>query len=48
MNGTVEEHANLDLDYTPRDQAGHLTDNMVQSWEPGNRVTANAWYEHIA
>ena len=33
--------------YTPYDQYGHLTDNIVPSLDPGNSVTVNAWYEDI-
>ena len=45
--GTFDEYTKLNPYYTPYDQYGHLTDNIVPSLDPGNSVTVNAWYEDI-
>ena len=45
--GTFDEYTKLNPYYTPYDQYGHLTDNIVPSLDPENSVTVNAWYEDI-
>lgn len=45
--GTFDEYTKLNPYYTPYDQYGHLTDNIVPSLDPGNSVTVNAWYKDI-
>ena len=45
--GTFGEYAKLNPYYTPYDQYGQLSENIVPHLDPGNSVMVNNWYKDI-
>lgn len=45
--GTFDEYAKLNPYYTPYDQYGHISENIVPHLETGNSVIVNDWYKNI-
>lgn len=45
--GTFGEYAKLNPYYTPYDQYGQLSENIVPTLDPGNSVVVNNWYKEI-
>lgn len=45
--GSFSEYTRLNPYYTPYDQYGNLSQNIVPQLDPGNSVIVNAWYEDV-
>jgi len=45
--GAFSEYARLNPYYTPYDQYGQLSDNIVPHLDPGNSVVVNNWFKEI-
>ncbi len=45
--GSFSEYAELNPYYTPYDQYGNLSKNIIPQLDPGNDVTVNSWYKEV-
>ena len=45
--GSFNEYAQLNPYYTPYDQYGHISENIVPKLETGQSITVNEWYKKL-